>query len=96
MAAYPKADKHLTVALSVKELNDTLDPDVFDPFTIVFGEYPPVLTRSEDPISRPNLDERAKRWKTHGRDEGLSCAPSFGPTGGRCIFPFERLSICMA
>lgn len=60
MSAYPKADKHLTLSLSVKAMNDTLGPAGVVPSALVFGEYPPVFTRSENPPSRPNLEERAK------------------------------------
>ena len=56
----PAADKHLTLALTVKAVNDTLRPNGVVPSTLVFGEHPPVFTRSENQKRRPTLDERAK------------------------------------
>lgn len=60
MIAHPGADKHLTLALCVKAMNDTLGPNGVVPSSLVFGEHPQVFTRSETPPPRATLDERAK------------------------------------
>lgn len=52
---HPTADKHLTLALCVKAMNDTLGPNGVVPSTLVFGEVPPVFTRSETPKNRPTV-----------------------------------------
>ena len=41
-------------------MNETPGPNGVVPSTLVFGEHPPVFTRSENPKRRPTLDERAK------------------------------------
>lgn len=59
MIDHPKTNKHLTLALSVKEMNDTLGPNGVVPSSLVFGEHPRVFTKSETMTKRPTLYERA-------------------------------------
>lgn len=55
----PGADKHLTLTPTFKAMNDTLGPERLVPSTLVFGEHPPVCTRSETSSECPTIDERA-------------------------------------
>lgn len=54
------ADKHLTLEMTVKAMNDTLGPNGVVTSIIVFGEHPSVFTRSETPKKGSTLDEDAK------------------------------------
>ena len=47
------------LADSVKALNDTLDPEGLVPSALVFGEFPPMFTKSESPAQRATLQDRA-------------------------------------
>ena len=60
MAAHPASDPKLVLALSVRAMNDTLGPEGLVPTALVFGEYPPVHTKSETPSSRALLASRAE------------------------------------
>lgn len=60
MASHPRAEKHLTLAMCVKAMNDTLGPNGVVPSALVFGEHPQVFTRSETTPPRATLDERSK------------------------------------
>lgn len=60
MFDHPGADKQLTLALSVKAMNEKLVPDGVVSSTLVFGLHPAVYIRSEIPKSRPTLNKRAK------------------------------------
>lgn len=55
----PGADKHLTLTPTVKAMNDALGPEGLVPSTLVFGEHPPVCTRSETSSKCPTIDKRA-------------------------------------
>ena len=55
----PTTDPDLALALSVKAMNDTLGPEGLVPSALVFGEFPPVFTRSEVPHPRATLESRA-------------------------------------
>lgn len=57
---HPSSNKHLNLELTIKAINNTLGPDGVVSSTLVFGEHPPVSTRSEVPQMRPTLDERSK------------------------------------
>lgn len=54
------ADNHLILALTVKAMNDTLDPNDVVPLTIVFCEHLPVFTRSENYNKRSTRDDRVR------------------------------------
>ena len=57
---YPKMSRQLLLALSVKEINDTLGPEGIVPSALVFGEFPSLLAYQGPVIPRPTLAERAK------------------------------------
>lgn len=59
MVDHRGADKHLTLALSIVAINDTLEPDGVVPSTLVFDKHPLVHTGSETPKHRPTIEERA-------------------------------------
>ena len=59
LAEQPKADPSLALAVSVKALNDTLDPEGYVPSALVFGEYPLPYTKSEQKPHRLTVDEHA-------------------------------------
>ena len=46
MLAHPGADKELTLAVTVKAMNDTLGPEGIVPSALVFGEYPQIFTKT--------------------------------------------------
>ena len=60
MTSYPDTDRSLALALSVKSMNDTLGPEGFVPSALVFGEYPQVHTKSENPQQRLDLLQRSQ------------------------------------
>lgn len=57
---HPAADKHLTLALTVKVMNDTLGLNGVVPSTLIFGEHPPVFTCFQNRYKLSTLDNRAK------------------------------------
>ncbi len=60
MKEYPKTDMKYALAVSVKALNDTLGPEGFVPSSLVFGEYPQMVTPSESRPSRGTNMELAR------------------------------------
>lgn len=60
MIYHPGANKHLTLAPTLKVMNDKLGPSGVVRSTLVPGERPPVFTCSETPGTRPSIDERAQ------------------------------------
>ena len=60
MTAHPTSELDVILALSVKEMNNTLGPEGLVPTALVFGEYPPVHTKSETPNPRGVLASRAE------------------------------------
>lgn len=54
------ADCKLTLAVSVKAMNNTLGHEGLLPSSLVFGEFPPPFTKSEMTPSRASVDERAQ------------------------------------
>ena len=60
MASHPTSEPDIVLALSVKAMNDTLGPEGLVPTALVFGEYPPIHTKSETPTSRAVLASRAE------------------------------------
>lgn len=59
LVGHPNADKHLTLALSVKAMNDTLGPDGFIPTSLVLAS---ILKSSPSPrrhqVDRPSSNKR--------------------------------------
>lgn len=60
MFAQPGADKHLRLTISGKEMNGTFRTGVIFLSTLVFGEHPPLYSRSETPKRQPTLYKHAK------------------------------------
>lgn len=67
-AEFPKINRNLALALSVKSINDTLGPEGFVPSSLVFGEFPQVYTKSESKKNRPTNLERS-RMVNYAREE---------------------------
>lgn len=55
-------DEHddLILAFAVKAINDTLGPEGYVPSSLVYGEFPKMVTKSEVPDPRAALASRAK------------------------------------
>jgi len=56
----PNADRDLALHAAVKAMNDTLGPEGLVPSALVFGDYPKVTTRSENPSLKAELRSRAQ------------------------------------
>jgi len=56
----PNEKPELLLQFAVKGMNDTLGPEGIVPSLLVFGEYPPAFTTSENPRSRAPAHLRAK------------------------------------
>ena len=57
---YPSMQRQLLLALLVKAMNDTLEPEVTVPSALVFGEFPSLGSVSEPIIPCPTLAELAE------------------------------------
>ena len=70
MAAHPKNLPAGVLAASVKAMIDTLGPEGLVPSALVFGEFPPVIKKSEAPAARLKLRERASVAKSARKEMG--------------------------
>lgn len=57
---HTNVDKHHTLTLTVKAINETLGTNGDTPSTLVFGEVSHVFTRSETRTTRSNIEARAQ------------------------------------
>ena len=65
---YPNTDKKLLQSFAVKGRNDALGPEGLVPSAFVFGEFPPVHTKSETPKDLPSLGLRFEIANAAGKE----------------------------